>query len=283
MATMTAAVKSDSPAVREAAIYALARHGGAAALPILLGAAGGKDKVGETARRGLTKTLKGKDVDAAIVARLDGADAKTKVVLLGLIGARRITAAEPAVRRAIGDAHPAVRLAAIATLGQIISPRDVEVLADLTLKPQSPETTAARAALRLAVRRAGQRDNCEEKLAAKFAGASVADRAYLLALLGEVSSRKALEAVAAAVKSDDPAIKDAATKALGEWGNADAAPVLLEIAKTDPAAKYRTRAVRGFIRIARQFQVPPEDRLEMFRAAMELAVRDEKGTWRWIF
>jgi hypothetical protein len=161
-------------------------------------------------------------------------------------------------------------------LGQIISPRDVELLADLALKSDSPETTAARAALRLTVRRAGQRDNCEEKLAAKFAGASVADRAYLLALLGEVSSRKALETVAAAVASDNPAIKDAATKALGEWGNADAAPVLLEIAKTDTAARYRTRAVRGFIRIARQFQVPAENRLEMFRAAMELAPRDEE-------
>ena len=84
MATMMAAAKSDSPAVREAAIFALARHGGAAAIPILLDAAGGSDKIAEAAKLGLTKTLKGRDVDAAIVAKLDGADAKTEVVLLGL-------------------------------------------------------------------------------------------------------------------------------------------------------------------------------------------------------
>ena len=170
----------------------------------------------------------------------------------------------------------AVRLAAIAALGQIIRPKDVEFLADLAIQAPSPETSAARAALRLAVRRAGERDNCEAKLVAKFAGASVAERAYLLALLGEISSKPALETVAAAVRSDDPAIKDAATKALGEWGNADAAPILLEIAKTDPSPKYRTRAVRGFIRIARQFQVPAEKRFEMFQAAMELAPRDDE-------
>ena len=195
----------------------------------------------------------------------------------GSIGARDITAAEPAVRQALNDADLAVRLAAIAALGQIISPKDIEWLADRAMKPDdSPETTAARAALRLAVRRAGERDSCEEKLAAKFAGASVANQAYLLALLGEVSSKKALETVAAAVKSPKAAIKDAATKALGEWGNAAAAPVLLEIAKTDPEPKYRTRAVHGYIRIARQFQVPAEKRLEMFRAAMELAPRDDE-------
>ena len=107
-----------------------------------------KTRLPRRPRWGLAKTLKGKEVNAAIVARLAAADAKTKVVLLGLVGAREMTAAEPAVLHALADADPAVRLAAIGTLGRIIRPKDVELLADLALNPSAgdgrgPRRTAA--------------------------------------------------------------------------------------------------------------------------------------------
>ena len=40
---------------------------------------------------------------------------------------------------------------------------------------------------------------------------------------------------------------------LGEWMTVDAAPVLLDLAKTAPEEKYQIRALRGYIRLARQF------------------------------
>jgi hypothetical protein len=55
---------------------------------------------------------------------------------------------------------------------------------------------------------------------------------------------------------------------------ADAAPVLLQLAETAPETKHQVRALRGFIRIARQFILPDEDRLEMCRAALQVAKRD---------
>jgi hypothetical protein len=67
--------------------------------------------------------------------------------------------------------------------------------------------------------------------------------------------------------------KEAGTRALGEWVNADAAPALLDAAKTEKDPKYKIRAVRGYIRIARQLQLPDPERLAMFRAAMEVAGR----------
>ncbi len=63
---------------------------------------------------------------------------------------------------------------------------------------------------------------------------------------------------------------------LGEWLSADAAPALLEIVKSDPDAKYQIRALRGYIRIARQLRLAPETRLAMFRTAMELAKRNDE-------
>jgi len=79
----------------------------------------------------------------------------------------------------------------------------------------------------------------------------------LFGVLGKVSGKNALKAVVmSGAMSGDPAVKDAATKVLGEWVNTDAAPALLEIAKHDPDVKYQIRAMRGYIRIARQLENP---------------------------
>ena len=53
-----------------------------------------------------------------------------------------------------------------------------------------------------------------------------------------------------------------------------AAPVLLDLAKTAADEKYKIRAMRGYIRLARQFTMPDEDRARMCRIAMETAQRD---------
>ena len=270
--------KSESEEVRKAAVYALVKRGDARAVDVLLGFALGSTEVARTAKEGL-ETVPGKEVDVAIIVRLDDAGVKAKPVLFELVGARGIAVAKPTVRRALSDADQTVRLAAIAAFGQLADPEDLELLAGRALADgPSAETTAAQSALRTAALRMGDREGCAAALATCLKGASVsvADRVYLLTLLGEVSGKKALATVVANVKSDNPAIKDAATRALGEWGNPDAAPVLLEIAKNDPEEKYRIRALRGYIRIARQLQPSAKARLNAFHAAMKVAQRNEE-------
>jgi hypothetical protein len=56
----------------------------------------------------------------------------------------------------------------------------------------------------------------------------------------------------------------------------DAAPVLLDLAKTAPEEKYKIRALRGYIRLVRQFPLTDEQRAEMCRRAMETAERDDE-------
>jgi HEAT repeat protein len=120
------------------------------------------------------------------------------------------------------------------------------------------------------------RDGCATKLAVLLAGATPADQTYLMELIGKVSGGKALEVIVTATKSTDPATKDTASRVLGEWVNADAAPALLEILKNDKDEKFQTRALRGYIRAARQFQLPADAKLAMFNTAMEVSKRDEE-------
>jgi hypothetical protein len=55
--------------------------------------------------------------------------------------------------------------------------------------------------------------------------------------------------------------------------NMDAAPVLLDCAKTITEDKYQVRALRGYIRLARQFATSDRQRLDMCQQAFAASKR----------
>lgn len=55
--------------------------------------------------------------------------------------------------------------------------------------------------------------------------------------LASVGRATALKTVVAAAKSNDDAMRDAATRLLGKWLTADAAPAMFDLAKTLPEGK----------------------------------------------
>jgi hypothetical protein len=69
----------------------------------------------------------------------------------------------------------------------------------------------------------------------------------------------------------DEALQDAATETLGRWLSADAAPVLLEVAQGN--GKFANRALGGYIRIFRQFELPEAERVAMAAQSLKVARR----------
>jgi hypothetical protein len=118
------------------------------------------------------------------------------------------------------------------------------------------------------------REGCAAKLAAALEKAPAEAKAMLLDVIGEVGGTKAVATMAAAARSGETALEDAATRLLGKWMTADAAPVLLELATAEPAGRFKTRALRGYIRIARQFVLPDDERAAMCRRALAAAGED---------
>jgi hypothetical protein len=129
------------------------------------------------------------------------------------------------------------------------------------------DAAAAQQALKAASVRMPDREACAAELAAALDRASTtATKGVLLNILGAVGGTKALTTIGAAAKSGDAELQDISSRLLGEWMTEDAAPVLLDLAKT--ADRYQIRALRGYIRIARQFVLPDPQRAEMCRLAM---------------
>jgi HEAT repeat protein len=267
VATLVKAAGAGSKEVRAAALAALGQMGNPAAVGTLLAGVTDADAGIAGAARAALAELRGAEVDAAIRARIEKADPALLAVLLGLVGQRRIDAV-PAAITAADHPDAAVRTAALKALGEIVDIERLGVLVQQTVKPRSDaEGAAALAALKAASIRMPDREACATRLAGALAGAPVATQVKVLEILGGVGGTKALETIASSARSDDEELKDASSRLLGEWMTADAAPVLLDLTTAAKGEKYQNRAMRGYIRIARQFDLPLEQRLEMCRKA----------------
>lgn len=265
--------KNGSKEVRIAAIGVVGRLGNSSSLPALLEIASESDpEIAGVAKNALAG-LPGESTNTDIVARLSSAQGNSLATLIELVGLRRIDAM-PTLVKAVEHSDQAVRIAALNALGATIGVKDLSVLISQVISPKnSADAKVAQKALRAACVRMPQREECATELAAAMSRAPAATRPALLEVLGAVGGAKALATIGAAVKGSDESLQDTGSRMLGEWMTLDAAPVLLDLAKTAPSDKYQVRALRGYLRLARQFATSDELRAEMCQKALEASSR----------
>jgi len=167
--------------------------------------------------------------------------------------------------------------AALAALGAVVGPTELDVLIkELANAKSDADVKNAERALQTACIRMPDREATAGKLAAAIPQLSAERKASALRILGAMGGPTALATIADVSKSDNSDLLDVGTRVLGAWMTIDAAPVLLDISKTSSADKYRVRALRGYLRLARQLKMSDADRLAMCRQALEVAKRDEE-------
>ncbi len=271
------AAKNASPAVRLAAVRVLAGLGRVSAVPVLLEAAvEAEGELAEAARNTLVEMPSRQQVDASLAAALTESEGRRLLVVIDVVGRRSIASTIPALLKLSDDDDQQVRAAAIGALGLTVGLDGLPALIDRLITPKTPDVAAAaKEALTKASMRMPDRDACAAKLIDRMASAPDSAKGDLLDLLGVVGGTKALDSVSAAAKDSNEDMQDAATRVLGGWMSPDAAPVLLELAKTQDG-KFQVRSLRGYIRIIRQFGLPAKQRLAMCREAMAVAKRAEE-------
>lgn len=265
--------------VRITAIRAMRQQGDVSCVPVLLAVAteaAGDEELATAAAEALQE-LPGDNVNADLAARLAKAEGQTRRALIELAGWRLITDAVPELLKAADDADPAVRAAAFRALGETIDFASLDWLIERTVAAKSPEQmTVAGDALKAAAGRMPDRDACATKLDAAMTPAATPAKAKLLEALGAIGGSRALAAVVQASKSSDAALQGAAAQQLGDWMTPDAAPGLLELARNAADNSIKVRALRGYLRIARQFVVTDDERWGMYNTAMATALRDDE-------
>jgi hypothetical protein len=268
------AAQSEAVATRLAAVGMLAKLGDPSTIAVLWQAAVDDDAaIAAAAQAGLT-SLRSAQVDAAVVAKLKADDPKVRRIAMELAGLRRIASAEPMLRAALNDSAEPVRLAAVKSLGMTMNPKDLSPLIDRMLASSSkPEIAAAQQGLKAACMRSTEREASATQVIASLSKASPAQKAALFEVLSAAGGTAALDAVAAAAKRGE---LDQASRLLGEWMSPDAAPVLRDLVASVQDERYKTRALRGYIRLARQLDMPVAQRIAICKDAIGLAWRAEE-------
>jgi HEAT repeat protein len=271
------AAASENLEVRIAAIEALATLGDASAVPLLLKSLGHSDMRIATAAQKSLASMAVPEVDAAIASKFAESKGQSRRLLLELAGRRRIVSAADTLAQAAEDRDEEIRVAALQGLGVISGVGQLPVLTRHLLTPTSPgDKDAAQEALRATCARLAGNNDCAEHLVGCLAQVSPESKHAIIELLAIVAGPTALEAVVAAAQEGNAETQDTATRVLGEWPDAEAAPPLLKLASELDNGKFRIRVLRGCIRIIRQMDLPDQQKLTLCRQAMDTAQRDDE-------
>ena len=271
------AVSNSDQRVRLAALRALARLGDASCVGLLVGIiAKGAQPEADTAFATL-RILPGEEVDKAVIAALANAPAPARPRLVRVVLARRPKNAVGILLKYVDDPDPTVAKEAFAAVGKLATADDLPALVERMLRAKDPGAlrSAERAVVTVArnVADAGRRT---EALMAGYLKATGGAKASLLRILGKFGGPKALEAARAALKSSDPALRDAALRALADWPDPSPADDLFEIAKTATSPVQRVIALRGCVRmLAMPSTTPIGEILARYDQLMKLTNRPE--------
>jgi len=272
---LLATAKSGPKPVRVAAIEAATELGDAAAVPALVQLLDDGDREIAQAAQSSLAAFPGKEADAAVADMFQSSNAARQLTALELMGRRRMADSAAILLKAAREGDPQVRPAAIKAIGDLGSPEQLPALLDLLQDPQAaPQQGAVEQALVAVCTKA--ENPPVGQLVGRLEQAEPSQKLVLLRVLSAVGGAEALEAVRAALKSDDAQVRSAAIRGLGAWKTADAAPHLLALVQetSDPAEK--TIVLRGYLNLAGRGDLPVEQRLEMCRQAAGMVQRDDE-------
>jgi len=271
------AMSSKTKSVRLAAIRALPDIGdpsSAGVLERLLSDADGE--ISQVAQEALA-ALPGQKADEAAMRMLNSDQADERLTALELIGRRRMTESIPALLNAAGDEDPKVRQGAMKKVGELGGPGEFSALLNLLLRLESSQDLdAAEQALSTVCMKADNPQSYTEKLTTSLTPARPEQKNALLRVLGVIGGTNALSAVRAEVNNSNVQVRNAAIRVLCAWKTADAAPDLLALAKSSPNLSHKTAALRGYISLVRDENLPTEEKLVMCKNAAALIQRNEE-------
>lgn len=262
-----------TPELRLTAMAALAKIGDAHDVehfvdPLL----SGDEAVAKAAEENLA-TLRGDGVDAAIAERCADAAGADRIALMNVLASRLAPQAVALAAETVAGDDASIRVAALEILARLAVADHVSLIID-TMDREGPEDQRATAAYALRMLCAREGAAIVPAVIANGREASPGAIAAGLPALSAAGGPEALQAVLEAYSADEAEIRESALSVLADWPTLDAAPHLLEIAKSADEGQAIT-ALRGYIRLART-EGDGGKRTQMLKTAMDHATRPQE-------
>jgi HEAT repeat protein len=247
------AAKGGSDDVRVAALRTLESVGDASTVAFLAdtAASGPKGAVQDAARHTLA-SLKGREVDDAIVTLLgQPAPAALTAELLKAVAERRLFAAKPVVSASLAAPSAVVRTEAMKTLRAIGTPSDASPVLDVLVKTSDEaEQAEAEKTVAALLQKIGSPDNRARLVRMRLATEKdPAVRARLIGLLAPTGDGAALPVLRTALGDADAGVVDAAARGIAAWPTASARDDMLKLVRESKDETHRLLAFGGLVRL----------------------------------
>jgi HEAT repeat protein len=279
LATLHGLAQQGSKPVRLAAMKSLTQIGHPATASVLVKLTQTQDReISQAAIRCLAALPP--HADTAVLEMFRSPEASQRLTAVELMALRRMTGGLPTLIEAVGDSDPQVRLQALKTLGQLGTVQEVPTLLARLGQVENRDLDAMRQALTELCAQAEDPGDCVTQLIDALSRCRPPQKVVLFRVLSSLEGEAALKAVRSGVDSDNGVIHLGAIRALSQWHNTDAAPVLLTLVRTAENTRDRTLCLRGYLRIAERADLPSDERLEMCREIKpHLRQTAEKQQW----
>jgi HEAT repeat protein len=229
-----AALKSDVPEVRAAALAGLGKLGDDTSVMALAeAAAAGKEPEQSAARRSLSE-LRGSGIDPAIVAAIGSSSGKVRAELILAAGERVTVSAADVLVRVARETDPEARREALRALRNVGGSGQAQALLDLLVKaPAAAERRDATQTLSMVLRRSTSA-TVGAVIAAYQTTSAIEARLSLIEVMGQSSSDAALPLLRSSLNDANPQIARAAVLALTGWDTPAPLMDLFNLAKGGP-------------------------------------------------
>jgi len=274
---MRAASSSAFGPVRSAALEALGTLGDVSCVVPLARTAATADRYERDIARQSLAALRGPDVDAKILACLsealpagpnmpiisDGGSSSerganiepaVRAELVRSLAARNVVSAVPRLLEIAEGPEPAIRTEAFNALAILGEPKDLPALLDTLARIENnADRDGAQQAVVAIARKFGDTEDSVKMLSdALSAVEDVSAKGALLRVLSRIGGDRALADVHAAMNRGEPALRDAAIRALAAWGDPVVLDELTDLAATADTETQRVLALRGLLRLIDQ-------------------------------
>ncbi|MDO5579887.1 MAG: HEAT repeat domain-containing protein [Planctomycetia bacterium] len=273
---LLAGIGSDKEEIRQAALGAMKSFADRSYLKTLIAAALSGDDAVRKSSIGVIE-LMDDEVNADILKLLKGSD-KAKAFGAELVGLRKIKLGLSDLFELAKSGPESVRIPAAKALGEIAEMDQFAWLADQLVKEKDPVLkAAAKEGLKAAC---GQIPNRSAAVAiigktANSLQGQKEDALFVLKLLPLLDCAAAQDLVEKIACGPNRESWDIGTQVLGQWMDPSIAPLLLKLANIQ-GYPYANRALKGYLRFARQFAMPVWMRRAMVRDALASPACGEK-------
>jgi HEAT repeat protein len=267
-----AAVSSEDPAVRLAAVNALGSLGDETSVKTLVDRtrAGVATAERQAARNSLVH-LRGPRINEVLTGLLFQDDASRQAELIRILAARSAVSSLAALEKAAEAADGTVRKEAWKALGSLARTPDAATLLELLLRVRDKERDDAEKAVGAVLGRP-DRPDLRAVLQKLETVETPAARGSLIRLVSAVGDDSALPALRKAVQSGDAGLREAAVRGLAAWPTPTPFEDLVNLARTTAEPVHRVLALRAAIRLSSKAEGrTPEQMTGLVTELMQLA------------